>query len=277
MKPQVKESEKSRVLTTKDYSMFEFPDFKISTKHLEKIKESIIEKNLSKDYPIVVTPGNYKIIEGRYRFLACYDLQVPIYYKISEVTTHKDAIRIKHIHKNLALEDVIKVHIDNVHYQRILELHEKFNGYFSVKVVIQAIPECRANKNTIGSLRINRSIFDSGRLGYWDFDKVHSKLFRIKNFIQKYGEYGWTIEDAFFFQDAEPKEFTGREDWIMKKAREYAWEVNLKNPKGYKICLRTAYYYILQSFENPRRIKDHWTTYEVAALHKIGATDRFLF
>lgn len=198
MKPQVKETEKSRVLTTKDYSMFDFLDFKVSKGHLNKVKESIALKNLSQDYPILVSGDNYQIIEGRYRFLACYDLQLPIYYKVSEVTTLKDAIRIKHIHKNISIEDVVKVYADHEPYNQILLMHEEFQD-FSLTFIVYSI-KCLWNGISRGrdgheKLTIKRSIFDSGQLPLWSYNDVRKRLLRTRRFKQCYSEFGWTEYD----------------------------------------------------------------------------------
>jgi hypothetical protein len=179
MKPKVKESEKSRILSTKDYSIFEFPDFKIAKKHLQTIKESIQAKNLSKDYPILVEALSYKVIEGKYRFLACYDLQLPIHYKISEVTTQKDAIRIKYIHKNIPIEEVVRVYSDLRPYNDILLMHDEFDGYFPLWFIPYCISGAIDHYQN-GMPKVSRKIFDSGELEKWDFMLVRNFLNRVK-------------------------------------------------------------------------------------------------
>lgn len=252
MKPQVKESEKSRVLMSKDYSMFDFPDFKVSKKHLEKMKDSIRIKNLSKDYPILVSDNDYKIIEGRYRFLACYELQLPVYYKVAEVTTHKDAIRIKHIHKNIHLEDVISIYSELPQYGNILKLHSLFSDSFTITFICYAIKEARQmNKAKDTELtfrhfpKLNRLAIDGGTLAEWDFKEVRARLIRIKDFVNKYGSYGWTEKEGMYFMDEKPKVFSNAEDLALKKSVPFREEINLyfKMHGGWdkeKQCYRTS-------------------------------------
>lgn len=222
MKPLVKESEKSRILKSKDYSMFEFPDFKVSKKHLERMKESIQSfGNLCPDEPIVVDPKTYKIIKGRYRFLACYDLQLPIHYKISEVTTEKNAVATKHIHKQIAVEDVVKLYADLKPYNDILVLHDELSGYFSLNFIPYAIPEARAKNPTAHAkciLKMDRETFNSGCLPEWNYNKTRARLLRVKNFCERFHEFGWSKKDAFCFVDTSAFTFN---DVIMKRTADF--------------------------------------------------------
>lgn len=198
--------------------MFEFPDFKISSKHLEKIKMSIQQKNLCKDYPILVTPDDYKVIEGRYRFLACYDLQIPIYYKVAEVTTHKDAIRIKHIHKNIHLDDVIGVYAEISPYGDILKLRGELSNYFSATEILYCIDEAQYKRivKEVYHPKIDRQLIDSGALPQWDYNKTRGRLVRIKGFLEKYSQYGWSFKDAHYLLNEKPKIFSQAEDKLAK-------------------------------------------------------------
>lgn len=185
MKPIVKQSEKSRILQTKDYSIFNFPDFKVSKKHLNVISESIDEKNLSVDYPILVD-DEYNIIEGRYRFLALYNKQLPIHYKVTEVTTLQDAVRIKYIHKNLPIDDVVKVYADLKPYHDIILMHDEFDGFFHFHFIAQQIPE--AIRSDMKRVCLLRKILDAGKLPEWDYTLVRNKLNVAKKFHNKYYE-----------------------------------------------------------------------------------------
>jgi hypothetical protein len=192
MKPQVKPSELTRILQTKDYSIFNLKDFKISKRHLNVVKESIQEKNLSKDYPILVDK-NYDVIEGKYRFLALYELGLPIHYKISEVTSIEDAIRIKHIHKNVPLEDCIKVYSSIKQYKDLILLQDEFDFSYRTIVLVAQIDPSRTHT-------INRKSFDSGRLPEFDFDKAKEKLSRIKFICDA---YQWDERSSLSVVDSE--------------------------------------------------------------------------
>lgn len=256
---------------TKDYSMFEFPDFKVSKKHLEAMKASIkANGNLCPDEPIVVEIDTYQIIKGRYRFLACYDLQLPIYYKVSEVTTLRKAVATKHIHKNMAIEDVIKVYNEIPHYQAIKILHSEMGGFFNMKTVCSAIFECRQryDMNVVHpSRRIDRRKLDSGLLGEWDYTAAKERLFRVKSFLQEFSQFGWTVDDAFDLLDLYSWEPTEKERIALKDASNYRWEVNLKNPRGSKISLQDAYSVLARLMRHERV---YLTDYEIGCVQKLG-------
>jgi len=180
MKPQVKPSEKSRILETKDYSLFNLKDFKVSKKFLNVVKESIDEKNLSKDYPILVD-NNYNILDGKYRFLALYELGLAINYKIAEITTIEDAIRVKHIHKNIPLHEVIKLYSSLKNYNDLILLKDQFG--FDYRIIVLAAQD--QNSNSFN--RIDRKVFNSGKFSF-EFEATRSILTRVE-FISN--EFKW--------------------------------------------------------------------------------------
>lgn len=222
MKPQVKQSEKSRILSTKDYSIFEFPDFKVSKKHLERIKDSIKLKNLSRDYPVLVD-DKYRVIEGRYRFLACFDLKLELFYKIAEVTELRDAIRIKHIHKNIDVEEVVKVYADLEPYNNILLMFEEFNGKFSMRYICQHINQATHGFASSGPM-LDRKVFDAGNLGKWNYVKVKNRLNEVVQFVREYRKYGWN--EIHFFRIGSPYSLNQEDrDWCLKHAEKYRKQV----------------------------------------------------
>lgn len=197
MKPKVKPSEKSRILETKDYSLFNLPDHKVSKRHLGIIKESITQKNLSKDYPILVD-DDYNIIEGKYRFLALYESGLPINYKVAEVTDIRDAIRIKWIHKNMPLEDVIKVYSSIKSYNDLLLLKDEFPD-MSFRIILMVTEAC--NYHYWG---IDRKKFDSGQMPEFDFNVAKDQLFKVKYMSDNYSlnEYdAWRILGYYDYHD----------------------------------------------------------------------------
>ncbi len=198
MKPQVKQSEKSRILSTRDFSMFEFPDVKISKKHLEWVKESIIEKNLLPDYPILVDDG-YNILDGKYKFLACYELKIPVHYKVSEVTTLIDAIRIKEICKKTPLNQIIEIykHIDG--YQNLIYLKQTFPE-LTYKDIIKLIDTscllAKASYSYHVEPRINRRVIASGKLPEYSIDVVEKRIVTSRYIVE---EFGLSKDEAIHF------------------------------------------------------------------------------
>jgi len=184
MENKVKTIEKSRILSTKDYAMFTLRDVKISKPYLDEIKESITKKNLSKDYPILVD-NDYNIIEGKYRYLALYDLRLPIFYKISEVTDLKDALTVKYFHKNAPIEDIIFAFIDLPSYSNLFIIKEKFNGFFSLKNIANSASIQHGEKYRCQyTWYIDRKKFHTGEFENWDINQCIHNLNSIKYIME---------------------------------------------------------------------------------------------
>lgn len=193
MKPTVKPSERSRILSTKDFSLFEFPDVKISKKHLEWVKESILEKNLLPDYPILVDE-KYNILDGKYKFLACYELKIPINYKIAEVTNIFDATRVKQIHLSTPINKIIELYKDKENFANIIFIKSLFNNVFSYQEILSLLDSaCKPIKKTVPYSVINKYKLASGKLDDFNLNDLERKLLRVKHIIQ---EYEWPIKCA---------------------------------------------------------------------------------
>lgn len=78
----------TKILKTEDYSLFELTEINRDPKHSENVKSSIEIKDLTSYIPILVkvnpNNGKYTIYDGQGRFLACKDLDLPIYFVIGE-------------------------------------------------------------------------------------------------------------------------------------------------------------------------------------------------
>jgi len=117
-------SEKNRILKTKDYTIFNInKDDKIHKLHLDKIAYAIQEKNLLKDFPILVD-DSYNILDGKYRFQACKNLGFEVYYKIAEVSTYLDALKARSLNNKPTLIDFSKHHSDKLFYRKLLEVNK---------------------------------------------------------------------------------------------------------------------------------------------------------
>ena len=185
MIPKVKNSEKSRILETKDYSIFNLRKTKISKKHLNNVKESIICKNLNVDYPILVDE-EYNIIDGKYRFLALYELKEKIKYKVAEVTTFEDVIRNKGLTKNASYEEIIDCYSDLEQYNMVIVLSERYN--ITNREVLLEIDEIKLGYN-----KINKRVIQSGLMPVWDYSFVEGK---IRDILKIRNECNITFCDA---------------------------------------------------------------------------------
>lgn len=164
-------TEKKRILSTQDYSIFNLNEtLSISKKHLERIKDSITKKNLCPDYPILVS-DTYDILEGKYRFLACYELQLPIYYKIAEVTTMRDAIKLKQISRKTPVSEIVEMYKEIPSYGNILEICKEYEDKITIKWLLRVIQG--ASYTRIGD------DFYSGEMSDWSIVGVRSRLDRV--------------------------------------------------------------------------------------------------
>jgi len=82
---------------TSDYSRFYFFRENRNPLGVKKIKKSIEEIDLTPYSPILVTP-DYGIIDGQNRFLACKELQYPIYYMVFDANVdYRKALKVLNV------------------------------------------------------------------------------------------------------------------------------------------------------------------------------------
>lgn len=166
--------------------MFEFPDVKISKKHLVWIKESLLEKNLLPDYPILVD-DKYQILDGKYKFLACYDLGLPVHYKVAEVTGLLDALRVKQICKTSTLKEIIEAYKHVEQYSNLIYLRDHFGG-IHYSTILKFVDGCEYKKVDGTAICINKYILASGKLPEFNVSLVEK---RITTFNYVMSEFDW--------------------------------------------------------------------------------------
>lgn len=76
---------------TMNYAMFKLDERNrpIDEMHVERLKVAIANKNLLREYPIVVD-RNMVVLDGQHRLRAAQSLNIPIFYTISEQATIED-------------------------------------------------------------------------------------------------------------------------------------------------------------------------------------------
>lgn len=116
-----KVTERSRILNTRDYSLFKMTEmFRIRKLHLHNLIEGMKDKNLSKDLPIIID-ADYNILDGKYRFLANKALGEDIYYKVAEAGNYMDFMIAKDVSLKLVAKDYAILHANNINYRKLLE------------------------------------------------------------------------------------------------------------------------------------------------------------
>lgn len=183
MKP-ILSTEKTRILKTTDLSIFSLQEhLSISRRHLAKVKSAIVEKNLTPDYPILVDE-QYNILEGKYRFLSCYELKLPIFYKVAEVTTLADAIAAKHINRKTPLPEVIETYKANCNYGNIIEMYRDLDGSLSYREILDTI--------NWSPKRYDKQAFYTGKFPEWDIDSFKKKIARVKYIMELFNVSSYT-------------------------------------------------------------------------------------
>lgn len=112
-------SEKNRVLNTKEYSLFTYPEYKLSQSKVSQLIEDIKIKNLNKDLPIMVD-DEYNILDRRHVFVALRQLKLPIYYKVCEVAEAVDFLIAKKYNKKATPFDFCNFYKEKYSYRAVL-------------------------------------------------------------------------------------------------------------------------------------------------------------
>lgn len=125
---------------TMDYNKFKFADFNrdISKSNVNKLKKEYNIKNNFKYFPIVVDK-DFKIIDGQHRFMACKDLNEPIYYIRTNDTINPMEVRtVNKAGKKHSLKDVfmMDLKVGNSEAIKINNIFETYSGKIALSVVI---------------------------------------------------------------------------------------------------------------------------------------------
>lgn len=251
---QVLSTEKKRVLESKDYSLFTLNDnFITSKKHFNKILNSISEKNLCCDYPILVDQ-EYNVLDGKYRFMVCYELQLPVFYKIAEKTNLFDAIKIKNIHRKTPIEEVVHAYSEFPNYRNIVEMFREYEEKIPIKQIIHTILWDKKGGWV--------NDFYAGKFVKWDIDSFKKKADRVLEIMSFFGTkyYSEAIKMCIehFSESQETNQFNKIEMLAIRKI------VKLKSSKEYISQIGSCYNTLLN-----RATLDYTSAMEVLKNDKV--------
>ena len=115
---------------TTNYGMFKFSNRNrpINQAHKETLTQSIQEKCLIEDFPIVVDV-HMNILDGQHRLAVCQELGLPVSYIISPNATVDDIAKINNTQRNWRMGDYLRYYGHLQDYQDFQNffLHHKFN------------------------------------------------------------------------------------------------------------------------------------------------------
>jgi len=181
-----------KAMKTKDYDKFVFRAdnrAKIDHHHVERLKSSILSRNLLDMRPIIINE-DWEVIDGQHRLLAARELGLDIYYQIEAAKTI-DIIQLN-VQKSWSYADYMNYYCKNGYkaYQD-LDKFAKLKG-ISIQVAIALI------------LAHNHQKHEDFRLGKLEFDETHFfadfQLCRQTiDFIKKaHGFSAWTDASKFW-------------------------------------------------------------------------------
>lgn len=172
------------VFCTTDYDQFKFfkANRELSPSHVARVAKSVMMKNLTEDFPILVDHEKY-VLDGQHRLEACKKLKLPVYYKFAKKMKETDIAVINSISKKWTSSDYLAQYISlgNLNYIRIDELM-KWAGIPSVDIALRLLKHSYM-KSTGGAINI---VFQEGRFEY----PIDDHLIRSRvHFLRKITEY----------------------------------------------------------------------------------------
>ena len=176
------------VYETKDFDKLTFvkTNRNIDEAHVEEIKDSIREKGYLKNPIIIDSEG--KVKEGQHRYMACKELNHPIYFIVDDDITMSDIITMNSTHKNWSMltyvESMANDGIES--YQYLLALYKRFHTVYQKSSIFNldhismalfnkaTVPDHKRTKN--GLLSITKQMYDN----------AYTKLEWVENIFNYY-------------------------------------------------------------------------------------------
>lgn len=169
------------VYKSNDYSIFKIPDnFIYRERFYDYLKESIIQKNLLIDCPILIDT-NFNIVDGCYRFLVAKSLGIELFYRFTE-NKRIDHVNIKDIKDKVMADDYLIYYKDNLNYRMLSSELDKFSGLIPKRKFLELM-------GVNSKSRIKFTTFKNGE--YIFEDKYVKKCKRLAILLN---EYEWTKE-----------------------------------------------------------------------------------
>lgn len=217
--------EKDRVLKTNDYSLFKIDNnYKFSNVKLESLQIEMSIKNLCQDLPILIDE-NFNILDGKYKFTACKNLKLPIYYKCVQVSNKIDLLKAKEVFFKPSIHDYLIAHSDKLLYRKIIDWRNVLK--FSYSEIINVIVGFQYKNHTKCK---NSRLFKDGLIEYDPkFDFIFKKLVEFDVRFNK--EFEGLMYSLYF-----SKLELSNNDWNLDKTFEYI--LNTKHLDSYLILAK---------------------------------------
>lgn len=183
-------SEQSTVIEqTKNYQMFKFDKSNrpVDQRHLSMLTDAIRNRNLLKEFPILVT-ADHVIIDGQHRLRAAEKLNVPIFYVVTKNMTAKDAASVNNVTERWSNSDWLHSWIaqgnqEYVKFSKFLQRYPWITQSVAMNLVSYGDRTQLASKFKNGTFVCNDLEFAEKVLcGVLDF-KPHTTFYRQAAFV----------------------------------------------------------------------------------------------
>jgi hypothetical protein len=169
-----------------DLSKFKFysGNRPIDKTNYSKIRDSISQKNMLKECPIIVNK-NLEVLDGQHRLEAARDLGIPIYYLIKDGGNYLDVIALNENKKSWAKEDYLRIFsegVNNENYVKVIDFMNRHNFNLSQALLLINGPIRDYEENT--NFRKGNFIFPD------DIDYIEESTRKVKMVLELIAEHG---------------------------------------------------------------------------------------
>lgn len=166
-----------------NYNKFKFFEFnrEISQAHVEKIKKSIKENGYLHSKPITVNKDFY-ITDGQHRFIACKQMNLPIFYVVEDCTDNKLIINLNATNKNWTMKDYVKFYAISEQKQDFIRLLTTSNMLNVSILDVLTLSGFKQGENTTNKVRTGTLVFtdDNANKAYYNLQFVKKVLENIR-------------------------------------------------------------------------------------------------
>jgi len=166
-----------KILKTDKYDRFKLLNGNrdIDEAHVRRLKASIKANNLLESNPILITE-NGEVLDGQHRLTACKELNLPVYYTVSNGGDVDTVITLNTLSKNWSLLDYAKSYAarGDKSYEYIVRLCEEFR--VGVSVVIALLSDGLALRDDARKDNTPVLRFKTGKLKYSQSDYLTAQI-----------------------------------------------------------------------------------------------------
>lgn len=174
---------------TTEYNKFSFfeENREVNETWVNELVERIDKRNLLKENPIIVD-SNFRVIEGQHRLKAAEQLQVPVYYILSDGIKSSDISMLNDNRRNWKYDDYLDHYatLGKPEYIKVRDFIDKFTWVTPYTVIILSSSKARKTAGDLfksGDFVFNENNAELICEQLQDFAEYIPKIFRDRTFI----------------------------------------------------------------------------------------------